>query len=116
MDATLKRRMWKVAKVHLALTLFAIFTPVAFYIISRSSFFPDRFANYQLNVIYALQPHFGVLVVLNPDAPLWMFLSCVGAIPLWSMCFGWIVIQLLRQLNQSRNWLNHFPTLGRKAF
>ena len=43
MDATLKRRMWKVAKVHLALTLFAIFTPVAFYIISRSSFFPDRY-------------------------------------------------------------------------
>lgn len=105
------------AKVHLALTLFAIFTPLAIDIISRTSYFlPDTFSNHQMIVIYALQPQFLGLAILNPDAPLWMFWGCVIAIPIWSVCFGWIAIQLLRQLNQLRNWLNHFPTLGRKYF
>ncbi len=31
------------------------------------------------------------------------------AIPLWSICFGWLFVKM-------DNWLNHFPTLGRKVF
>ncbi len=40
----------------------------------------------------------------------WTIILCVTIlVPLWSLCFGWLYAKFT-------NWLNHFPTLGKRVF
>jgi hypothetical protein len=101
MDAMQKRRMWKVAAVHFALTILCI---ILFYI-----------TQIDWTVLFCiLQPSFLILCVLNPNPggglidALEIWGGFLG-IPVWSICFGWIYVKFT-------NWLNHFPVLGKKVF
>jgi len=96
MDATQKRRMWKVAIVHLTLSGFCILGALHT---------PYEFHDFWLKVFITLHPAW--VVLRDFDFP-WT-LSCILAIPLWSFCFGWIFVKL-------DNWLNHFPVLGKRVF
>jgi hypothetical protein len=49
-----------------------------------------------------------------PTHPVWLlalffYVLIFLSVPLWSYCFGWIFIR-------SKDWLNHFPVLGKKVF
>jgi hypothetical protein len=128
MDATLKRRMWKVAIIHFALSVLVIITAVLF---------PNNCAlvkidgQLQLVMIGALgcllwtainflQPFYIPMVsyvqqvnwlylYYRADSKIMNIISIFVLIAFWSLCFGWIFVKL-------DNWLNHFPVLGRKVF
>jgi hypothetical protein len=108
MDATQKQRMWKVAVVHFALTLFifvsaAINAPLPFWLVKAA--------------IYYLQPQ--TILILKPTfhwigfhwhLSEWIYDSILfTSIPIWSICFSWLYVKFT-------NWLNHFPVLGKKVF
>jgi hypothetical protein len=124
MDATQKKKMWKVAIIHFASSLILFLYPiylVKFGHIMSYSGDPDSaliqqaLAGLIFKCALALQPQF-LLFVFGGEYGLYSqhfafalgLLSCL-LIPIWSICFGWLFVKF-------DNWLNHFPILGRKVF
>jgi hypothetical protein len=110
MDATQKRRMWKVTAGHFALTVFAVVLIFSIPFNPTSSFQDFRFSlGYTMFSLLQPQLYFASHACnLNSLSRLiWdiMFIS----VPTWSICFGWIFVKL-------DNWLNHFPVLGKRVF
>jgi hypothetical protein len=123
MDATQKRRMWKVAISHFVLTaliiigtLYTFLLPfyqvkgeaVAWHGSHDSYIWALAWQKVLAFVLFLLQPQFWPwFKVERLEFP---YLICsLALIPLWSICFGWLFVRL-------DNWLNHFPVLGRKVF
>ncbi len=107
MDAMLKRRMWKVAIAHFALSIFFLWKAIHF----GDVFFepvPPVLKTYW-EVYYFLQPllWIGLKLKLTALVETGVFIFC--SIPVWSICFGWILVKFA-------NWLNHFPILGKRVF
>jgi hypothetical protein len=108
MDATQKRRMWKVAIAHLVLTVVYFFN--LFYM-------GGIFSGLESIPYWILQPQFlilfdvlGKLFHIKSSSASWFSIGiCIALIPIWSFCFGWIFAKL-------DNWLNYFPVLGKKVF
>jgi hypothetical protein len=101
MDAMQKRRIKKVAITHIAITILCVV-------------FVFTIPFYWVPFFLFLQPQFLLLEVLNTnpgggilDAT--EFWGCIIAVPLWSICFGWIYVKFT-------NCLNHFPVLGKRVF
>jgi len=119
MDATLKRRMWKVAIAHFLLTLLFIWEVARFQTLSFSLNY-DHFSlmvwhNFWLKAFFVFQPQFLITQLnfvksLDFEVVTRVVLDFLfGIMPLWSICFGWLFVKF-------DNWLNHFPVLGRKVF
>jgi hypothetical protein len=133
MDATQKRRMWKVTSVHFALSVFValiilFFEPVGFsgnhearirfnqWLVWHNAWFNSWetifcFLQPQIAVFYYLIRHTDILLtlrsIISPNA--FLILYSVATIPLWSICFGRLFVR-------AKDWLNHFPVLGKKVF
>jgi hypothetical protein len=131
MDATLKRRMHRVAVIHFVLTA----SLVLVFVLQPASSFSGNWAawlRYEehhkwremwdqlLEIIgFGLQPQFLLLYKANDfvtlqnilkSLPSWLLLGVyIFSVPAWSFCFGWIFVKL-------DNWLNHFPVLGKRVF
>jgi hypothetical protein len=106
MDATQKRRIWKVALAHFGFTFLFLFLWIKMYMdfaICWREFF--HLLQPQLWLIWQAELHSST-EVLAELFPKWFYLL---TIPVWSLCFGWIWVKL-------DNWLNHFPLLGKKIF
>jgi hypothetical protein len=112
MDATQKRRMWKVAASHfvlsLAVVLGALLCPEDF---NHPSVVvvPEILAQSLVHCFYFLQPVFSLGVGAKLLSGNFYFALLLASIPIWSLCFGWLFVKL-------DNWLNHFPVFGRKVF
>jgi hypothetical protein len=127
MDAMQKRKVRRVAMLHLGLTalivLIAMLQPaMAFsgnlekwrrfqeHLIWRQAW--DQFWT---DIAFLLQPQFWLSAKLFRAGVGSVFLTWViiifqfVAVPLWSFCFAWLFVKL-------DNWLNHFPVLGKKVF
>jgi len=111
MDATLKRRLWKVAIAHFLVTSFVFWRLF-------HSFSPDAWTPFWFKVCVLLQPVFFFFVwtlrFLNVGEwggipSFFGGLAMVFSVPLWSICFAWLFAKL-------DNWLNHFPVLSKKVF
>jgi hypothetical protein len=108
MDAMQKRRMWKVAIAHFVLSAIYIFN-----LFNMSGIF----SGLESIPYWILQPQFLILFDLigklfqikSSNLSVFLIGVCIGLIPLWSICFGWIYVKFT-------NWLNHFPVLGKKVF
>jgi hypothetical protein len=124
MDATQKRRMWKVAIAHFCLTLFVFATLYNSGWSGHSGEAKERWMhveNLKIRALILLQPQLGVLFAAAKFFPTamahyfswvqpWLLMTVwIVSIPLWSICFGWIYVKFT-------NRLNHFPVLGRKVF
>lgn len=131
MEATLKRRIRKVAIVHLLITvlfvLVGLLQPAHGFSgsLEKRRIFEERlvweraYQNIWKDVSFLLQPQFGVLSKIGDSValqnfarslPTWLFVTVLlSSIPIWSFCFGWLFVKF-------DNWLNHFPGLGRKIF
>ena len=102
--------MRKVAKTHFALTVFLFLAALVFGFV-----FPHvQIGDFWMIAFLILQPHFLLLAVLNTNPGGGIldaieFWGCVIAIPIWSICFGWLNVKF-------KNWLNHFPVLGKRVF
>ena len=115
--------MWKVAIVHLALSYLVIYLFVKFVYIGQGVFgdlvFQAQVESSQIWRIF-LSP---ILYILQPQRyladhffhgwtmgyPIWIGVFLTFSYPLWSICFSRIFIR-------AKDWLNHFPVLGRKVF
>jgi len=127
MDATQKRRMWKVAICHLALTVFIGLVILNFFNAYRFSGTTEmrlKFETYKawhnawgsiwIAGFCFLQPQFWFLgkfeeSIFHAFPNLIVQFFGFFSIPLWSICFSWLFVKL-------DNWLNHFPVLGKKVF
>jgi hypothetical protein len=126
MDATLKRRMWKVAIAHFSLSVFFFMTYVSYGFPAHSTgggftgmlqgdsayAWAKAWADFWKSVAYLFQPHFLLLDKFGRqiDFPKWLSLSLVlVSIPTWSGVFSIFFVKL-------DNWLNHFPVLGKRVF
>jgi hypothetical protein len=122
MDAMQKRRMWKVAIVHFALTVICMFAFIT--IIHRYAFGSSESPVWSFDwmsfwgeigvllqpQLFLLEQPFSMGMFDRLHFPnLFVFYLKLGSIPLWSICFGWIYVKFT-------NWLNHFPTLGKRVF
>jgi hypothetical protein len=118
MEATLKRKMWKVTIVHFTLT----FVCGLILMISLFSSIPDSKKTLLIvlegSVFALLQPQFWFAPAIFSEGNFssmslftaWMlFVFYFISVPFWSYCFGWLFVK-------SDNWLNHFSVLGRKVF
>ena len=116
MEATLKRRMWKLALLHFSITAISFFAGLVLLLKYKDE------DNYLVNVLYPSLSSF--LYFLQPLCLLidWCMIQVSPSFgrnhsalitflsfPIWSICFGWIFIR-------GKDWLNHFPVLGRKVF
>jgi hypothetical protein len=125
MNATQKQRMKKVTTVHLVLTFIALvfvvlFAPaLGFSNGSRPSLPLEIWVYFWLGALVLLQPvPFLIGFILQrlfsglpPHSAMVSlgWLVVILAIPLWSYCFSWIFIR-------AKDWLNHFPVLGKRVF
>jgi hypothetical protein len=115
--------MWKVAIVHFALTVFVVWKLLHYSAwsgpIEKEVWF-NAWGLFWLKVFVFLQPLLSFLTWFfnlihlskNELSGLIEFLersAMVFSIPLWSLCFGWIYVNLV-------NRLNHFSALGKKIF
>jgi hypothetical protein len=120
MDAMQKQRIRKAARIHFLLSvlsglLFSIMAPAL--ATSKSHSEPDAvflviFLMAMLS-FFLLQPQFLIIQIFFAILalriyPMDFFLSVVIA-PFWSYAFAWIFIR-------TKDWLNHFPVLGKKVF
>jgi hypothetical protein len=116
MDATQKRRMWKVAVVHFFMTWFVVWLMMHYTGWSgpaeREGWF-EAWASFWSKAFFLFQPQlllFGwMLSNWGAIGSISSELAMIVSVPLWSICFSWIFVML-------DNWLNHFPLLGRKVF
>jgi len=117
MDATQKRRMWKVAIGYFALTAFAFLNSI--FLVNSSIAYMNSSEFWQW-IFLRLQPICWLLheavqskqsfaMDSNQSSNWFVGITFCLSVPLWSICFGWIFAKL-------DNWLNHFPVLGRKVF
>jgi hypothetical protein len=111
MDAMLKRKIWKVAMAHFALSALIL-------VVFAQPSSTDSMRYLWFSFLEILQPIFWLMtlamkqfLVENWSLNLSAFLSIcfLIVIPLWSICFGWLYVKFT-------NWLNHFPVLGKKVF
>jgi hypothetical protein len=124
MDAMQKQRMRKVARTHFALSvfsgvMFAMLAPTLATAKSHSE--PNSiwviFVAFWAISFFLLQPQCFLIPVLVSAFHIknlfveWatFFILPLIIAPFWSYAFAWIFIR-------GRNWLNHFPILGRKVF
>jgi hypothetical protein len=123
MDATQKKRIWKMAKTHFALS---VFSGVTFGILVPTL---TTAKSHEPNLIWVifvafwgvsfllLQPQCILIPVLFSAFPINnSFVECaiffilpLIIAPFWSYLFASIFIR-------GRDWLNHFPVLGKKVF
>jgi|SRR5271170_5574251 len=121
MDAMQKRRMWKVAAIHFAATMFVIWKSLHYLAWSgppeREVWF-DAWGSFWFKITFLLQPLIFVIGLTWKISILakifisvrWLFyFLCLLSMPIWTICFGWLFVKF-------DNWLNHFPILGRKVF
>jgi hypothetical protein len=120
MDATQKRRMWKVAFVHFAASIFVCYEFFGLAIRSHNFFdfldvhdyspstlsWLEAWNNIFRLIAYLFQP---IQARAIQSGSLKIVGRCLLTIPIWSLCFGWLFVKL-------DNWLNHFPVLGKKVF
>jgi hypothetical protein len=110
MDAMQKRRMWKVAIAHFALTLTVFFVLLSFPVSRLTTdyvfiVFSDSVGQF----FYFLQPIFCYGMENQTTIhDVWTALM-ITTVTFWSLCFGWLYVKFT-------NWLNHFPVLGKKVF
>jgi len=113
MDATQKKKMWKVAAIHFALSVVVAWKFFG-YVLHEGDFrslepdysFYGIWLNTWRGLFFSLQPIWWTLM----EYPGRIILGCYFIfIPIWSICFGWIFVRL-------DNWLNHFPVLGKRVF
>jgi hypothetical protein len=101
--------MWKVAKIHFCLTIALIlFVALSLPMLAGSSVHTHWLKEFvwSYSVITAgicLQPISYFLWASG------IYFPALVMIPVWSYCFGWIFIC-------GKDWINHFPVLGRKVF
>jgi hypothetical protein len=114
MDATQKRRIKKVAIAHIVLSIAA-----GWWLVWTIEFVQGQWLSFP--VFFSLQPLM-LLINLAPSAgselssttfgkTLVLLFILIGGISsvVWSFCFGWIFIR-------AKDWLNHFPVLGKRVF
>jgi|ERR1043165_522975 hypothetical protein len=108
MDATLKRKVWKVIGYHLFFTAYVVLL-LAFashpMILNPS----DPAHWYPLlgqPLLILLQPLSYVVERISGSESAFLFFMLM---PIWSLCFGWLFVKF-------DNWLNHFPVLGKRVF
>jgi hypothetical protein len=115
MDAMQKRRMWKVAVAHFLLTLFVAWKLIHYSAWSgpyeREIWFM-AWGSFWLKVFVMFQPQlllFNFVTGFLVHLPSWFGqLVFIASVPIWSLCFGWILVRLDK-------WLNHFPVLGKRV-
>jgi hypothetical protein len=122
MDATQKRRLWKVAFGYFVLTmLVATQLPIFYAGPYKFDFSPDyievAWRTFCAKFFLILQPQILLLYAVAQIEALkglsklpfwWGMLINLISILLWSSCFGWLYTKAV-------DWLNHFPALGRKV-
>jgi len=123
MDATQKRKMQTVTRIHFWLTFLCMLSPLfispgyRWYGANGGAYF-QTYAHFQTRVAcleffrslgIILQPQFLLFRKLFEEQ--WTLFVCLTlvSIPIWSICFGWLFVKL-------DNWLNHFPVLGKRVF
>jgi hypothetical protein len=134
MDATQKRRMWKVAIVHFALTIFCLLTWLAllpssngetmFNLETRGNNFLVGAAIVALVIFLALQPLIflafaadNMLGMRFPSIPTWLLIPLYFvSFAVWSYAFGWLFVNWSCWFSKIRFWLNHFPFFRKKFF
>jgi hypothetical protein len=125
MDAISKRRVWKLAIGHFALTIicFLVVFAIASEMSRSGKSGEARFAQVSppsshagldsvCKLAFVLQPQVGFAVTLDEGRMIYsrvILVASLLAIPIWSYCFGWFLVNF-------SNWLNHFPVLGKKVF
>jgi len=118
MDNTKKVRILKVSVMHLALTVVVCLAAVMLY--SVFDFDPMKYpdhdfpawANSWKYIFLLFQPLIWLVSashLLSHFSSGIQFAICLLLIPLWSFCFGWLFIR-------AKDWLNHFPVLGKRVF
>jgi hypothetical protein len=126
MEATQKKRMWKVARIHFVFTIIAgllLFTIGGWSGNEASISYKlyNFWAGLKVAAFVILQPQ--TLLMgwvtkiesskgnLEPASMAWFVYALIYiiSIPIWSFCFGWIFVPF-------RTWLNHFPVHGKKVF
>jgi hypothetical protein len=122
MEATQKRRMWKVAIAHFLLTLFVavkLGLPLVRAAYYQRETWLNGWGGFWEKFFWLLQPQSFLYSVIRNlptfrnfipthSGPVLLTLLFL-AIPLWSICFSWIYVKFT-------NRLNHFPVLGKKVF
>jgi hypothetical protein len=105
MDATQKRRMWKVIGCHFFFTIYVLFLLIKsshYKVVNPSD--PTQWINiFGAQLLIFLQPVAYLIAGYEHE------LLALALTPLWSFCFGWLYVKFT-------NWLNHFPVLGKKVF
>jgi hypothetical protein len=115
MDAMQKRKVWRVAIGHFALSCFlAEIAPNfarVYYPWTKESYYSEIWlANFLIAAICFFQPFpYWVSVHKNITLPNWLTIVALCSIPIWSMIFSWLYVRFT-------NWLNHFPVLGKRVF
>src|SRR5450432_2626407 len=119
MDATQKRRMWKVAIIHFPLSDYFLINfltqdKLSHGFSNAATTWSVALASLSKTILALLQPHFylmdkffGTILMSVPKSLL--MLLCLISVPVWSICFSWLFVKL-------DNWLNHFPVLGKRVF
>jgi hypothetical protein len=117
MDATLKRRISKVAIAHFVLTALVWLGWECFH--NGDSIQSILWSESWRNIFFVLQPLIWLVFAAAQIGIVNYFYSifsdgaalaiCLPMIPIWSFCFSWILVKL-------DNWLNHFPVLGKRVF
>jgi hypothetical protein len=119
MDAKFKRRICKVAFAHFALSIVIYFSYLGILSGETNS---DLFWAFRNGALALLQPQTfglpavylerflaGLLEAMNLRYKNGVVIPVLISVPVWSLCFSWIFIRI-------KDWLNHFPVLGRKIF
>jgi hypothetical protein len=117
MDAMQKKRVKRAAKIHLLLTVAFIFlVAISWHIWPRLTNSKahltlfEQFYSHALGIVaICLQPISYFISGHNEFESIFIFFVAVVLMPLWSYFFGWIFIGV-------KDWLNHFPVLGKKVF
>jgi hypothetical protein len=120
MDAMQKKKMRKVAFAYFVLTFLPVFviafTATGFFRVPSAAVSFDFWVQCWFRVFIFLQPVFCLFEsrlfqqVFEQFMPDWLWpLISVVVIPIWCNFIGWIFVR-------GRNWLNHFPVLGKKVF
>ena len=125
MDATLKKRMQRVTRIHFVLTVIA-----GLLLLNASAWSGNEASlsyklynlreGFKICTFVILQPQTLLMAditniessksALQPTSMVWFVyaLIYIVSIPVWSVCFGWIFIRI-------KDRLHHFPVLGKRV-
>jgi hypothetical protein len=111
MDATKKQRVGRITITHLVVSLVIIFY--------LPNIYGKNISTETGLMSYALQDGVFFEVILKFLQPLffsterWANLNFYAVVftvvPIWSLCFAWFFIR-------TKDWLSHFPVLGKRVF